>query len=276
MLERMARAERRFDAYGRPLTFRMSPLAGLSRDHRSSRSRRLAEFLGITRHALALDDALLEGVMDQIPMKDIGRFIGAARHGTPGARAMRPGCRRSSDPSSRKPACLSSSMTEAGFHRHLRSGPDLAGLFEVATMKPDAAKAYGRSAILSSLKWARIRGARHAWLQVEADNEVRHWTLPGSRLPGSIATTTANRQRRRLMGVPRLKRQAASCSSPPARWSTRMAGCSWPSGRKASQWPASGSSRAARWSRRNAGRYGDPRTCARNWASKPSRPAWRR
>jgi ribosomal protein S18 acetylase RimI-like enzyme len=25
--------------------------------------------------------------------------------------------------------------------------------------------------VLSSLKWARLRGAREAWLQVEADNE---------------------------------------------------------------------------------------------------------
>ena len=31
-------------------------------------------------------------------------------------------------------------------------------------------KGHGRRLVLSALKWARLRGARQAWLQVEADN----------------------------------------------------------------------------------------------------------
>jgi GNAT superfamily N-acetyltransferase len=31
---------------------------------------------------------------------------------------------------------------------------------------------YGRRLVLSGLKWAKLRGARVGWLQVEADNEV--------------------------------------------------------------------------------------------------------
>ncbi len=47
---------------------------------------------------------------------------------------------------------------------------DLAGLFEIATDEPVRGQGHGRQLILSALKWARLRGAREAWLQVGADN----------------------------------------------------------------------------------------------------------
>jgi len=47
---------------------------------------------------------------------------------------------------------------------------DLAGLFEIATTEAERGKGFGRRLILSALKWARLRGARQAWLQVEASN----------------------------------------------------------------------------------------------------------
>ena len=47
---------------------------------------------------------------------------------------------------------------------------DLAGLFEIATDAGERGKGHGRRLVLSALKWARLRGARQAWLQVEADN----------------------------------------------------------------------------------------------------------
>jgi ribosomal protein S18 acetylase RimI-like enzyme len=48
---------------------------------------------------------------------------------------------------------------------------DLAGLFEIATDLAERGKGHGRRIVLSALKWARLRGATEAWLQVEADNE---------------------------------------------------------------------------------------------------------
>ena len=36
--------------------------------------------------------------------------------------------------------------------------------------RPSAARATAAASLLSALKWARLRGARQAWLQVEADN----------------------------------------------------------------------------------------------------------
>ena len=46
----------------------------------------------------------------------------------------------------------------------------LAGLFEIATHPAERGKGFARRIVLSALKWARLRGARQAWLQVEADN----------------------------------------------------------------------------------------------------------
>ena len=47
---------------------------------------------------------------------------------------------------------------------------DLAGLFEIATDSGERRQGHARRLVQSALKWARQRGARFAWLQVEADN----------------------------------------------------------------------------------------------------------
>jgi ribosomal protein S18 acetylase RimI-like enzyme len=173
--ERIGRAARRFDAYGRPLVFRMSPLSGqaLSRHLDGLGWETLAESL--VMH-LPLEQAGVEHAMDQIPLKDIGRFISAAIkvHDMPAA--LRPGLSE----------IIGAIRAEAGLfvledegqalstaicvHDH-----DLAGLFEIATAAVEQGKGHGRRLIRSALKWARLRGARQAWLQVEASNEAaRH------------------------------------------------------------------------------------------------------
>ena len=110
--------------------------------------------------------------MDQIPLKDVGRFVdGGAR----GAAAPIRRCGRACPKSS------ASIQPEAGLFV-LEEGDeplatpicvhdgDLAGLFEIATDAGERGQGHGRRLVLSALKWARLRGARDAWLQVEADN----------------------------------------------------------------------------------------------------------
>jgi ribosomal protein S18 acetylase RimI-like enzyme len=41
----------------------------------------------------------------------------------------------------------------------------------MATETSRRGQGFGRRVLLSALKWAQARGARTAWLQVEADNE---------------------------------------------------------------------------------------------------------
>lgn len=168
--ERIARAARRFDAYGWPLTFRMSPLA----------SPRLGAYLdeqGWSRFdeslvmRVALTPEMVASALDQIPLKDMGRFISAAiaiRNVDP---ALRPGLSE----------IISLIQPEAGLFALEKDGQpvstaicvrdsDLAGLFEIATQESERGKGHGRRTILSALKWAQARGARQAWLQVEAAN----------------------------------------------------------------------------------------------------------
>lgn len=170
MKERIARAARRFDAYGRPLTFRMSPLAGaaLSAHLDSEGWERFSESLVM---AMPLSDETVAGAMSQIPLKDMHRFITAAIgvHGSDPA--IRPGLTE----------IISSIEPEAGLFvleeegKPVASGicvhdGELAGLFEIATVSGERRNGHGRRLVLSALKWAKLRGAGIAWLQVEADN----------------------------------------------------------------------------------------------------------
>ena len=170
--ERIARAERRFDAYGRPLTFRMSPLAGqtLSQYLDGEGWKRFSESLVM---AMPLTDDAVAGAMNQIPLKDMNRFITAAIRVHGADPAIRPGLTE----------IISSIEPEAGLFALEEEGApmasgicvhdgDLAGLFEIATARSERRNGHGRRLVLSALKWAKLRGASIAWLQVEADNEA--------------------------------------------------------------------------------------------------------
>jgi ribosomal protein S18 acetylase RimI-like enzyme len=169
--ERISRAGRRFEAYGRPLTFRLSPLSGPALSEYLDREgwSRLSESLVMR---LPLADAAVESALDQIPLKDISRFIGAALkvHGRDAS--LRAGLSE----------LIGAIQPQAGLFALERGDEplatlicvhdsDLAGLFEIATDKAARNQGHARQLILSALKWARLRGARQAWLQVEADNE---------------------------------------------------------------------------------------------------------
>ena len=171
--DRIARAKRRFDAYGRPLTFRMSPLSGVELERFFDREgwHRLAESLVMRA---PLDEDVVQGAMDQIPMKDMGRFISAAMK-THGLEAgIRPGLSEIVGSIQAEPGLF---VVENEDEQPLATAicvhdGDLAGLFEIATDASERGKGFGRRVVLSALKWARLRGAKQAWLQVEADNAV--------------------------------------------------------------------------------------------------------
>jgi hypothetical protein len=88
--ERIIRAARRFDAYGRPLMFRLSPLAGrgLVRHLEGEGWAAFGESLVMQ---LDLDNDAVHGAMDQIPMQDMSRFVGAAMETQAADPALRPG-----------------------------------------------------------------------------------------------------------------------------------------------------------------------------------------
>jgi len=170
--ERVSRAGRRFAAYGRPLTFRLSPLSGPQLTQFFDREgwAQLSESL-VMRASLE-HDVPIDAAMHQIPMKDVGRFLNAATIVHDFEPALRPGLSE----------IIAAIEPEAGLFVLEEQGEpvataicvhdgDLAGLFEIATGARERGKGHGRRVILSALKWARLRGAKEAWLQVEADNE---------------------------------------------------------------------------------------------------------
>jgi ribosomal protein S18 acetylase RimI-like enzyme len=167
---RIERIRRRFDSYGKPITFRLSPLSG----------RTLSRYLdeqGWSRFdtslvmRLDLDTARLENAADRIPLKDVGRFTAAAMrvHGL--EPAVRAGL--SEVIASIQPATGLFVLEDGGVPLAtlvcVHDG-DLAGLFEVATDPALRGRGLGRSIVVSALKWAKLRGARIAWLQVDAGN----------------------------------------------------------------------------------------------------------
>lgn len=171
LTERIARAARRFYAYGRPLTFRISPLAApaISTYLDNEGWSRLGESL-VMRAPLSRD--LVHEAIHQIPLKDIGRFITAAIDISSLDSALRPGLSE----------VINSIQPRTGLFVLEEDGApvstaicvhdgDLAGLFEVATREGKRGQGHGRRTLLSALKWAHGNGASQAWLQVEADNE---------------------------------------------------------------------------------------------------------
>ncbi len=167
---RLQRAGRRFAAAGRTLTLRISPLAphALS-DHLDALGwPRLSDSLVLR---LDLTEAAVADALDHIPLKDVGRFVKAAASLDGKGSAIETGLAE----------IIRSIEAEAGlFVLQQRVRPlaaavcvhdgDLAGLFEVAVGVAERRKGLGTRIVRSALRWARLRGAHVAWLQVEAEN----------------------------------------------------------------------------------------------------------
>jgi len=169
--QRIERAARRFKAYGRPLTFRISPLAAPAiSEHLDAEGWTAFGESKVMR--LPLSEPAVGSAVDQIPLKDLNRFVSAACEVHGYEAELRPGFTE----------IVSLIKAEAGlFVLEQDDVPvstaicvhdgALAGLFEVATAGKHRGKGYGRRMLLSALKWAFSRGARVAWLQVEEDND---------------------------------------------------------------------------------------------------------
>lgn len=168
---RVAKAERRFEAYGQRLTFRLSPLSGpILAGYFDSRG--WSTFSESIVMRLPLAEAPVKTAVDQVPIRDISRFTAAAAQAHGLDEPQRSGL---SELLGRIQPEIGLFVLESG-GRPVASAicvheNDLAGFFEIATNVAQRGKGYARHLVLSALKWAGSSGAREAWLQVEADNE---------------------------------------------------------------------------------------------------------
>lgn len=160
----------RFEAAGRKAVFRLSPLAPAALARHLGRSGWSAgkETLVMRADLHAMD---LDSVMAQIPMRDAARFLDAATRVRDHAPPIMKGLEK----------VLSAIRPETGLFLLEDEGRPLsslicvrdgsfAGLLEVATHVSARGRGYARRMVLAALKWARLRGASVAWLQVEAAN----------------------------------------------------------------------------------------------------------
>lgn len=170
---RVERAARRFSAYGRPLIFRQSPLAPPQLDAYFDAKgwRRFDETTVMMADIRKLD---LDAALDHLPVRELGRYVDAniLVHGRD--RSIKPGLTE----------VISSIRPASGWFviEEPDAGPvatalcvhdsDMAGIFEVATRSDRRNKGYGREVVTAALRWARMRGAEQAWLQVATTNEA--------------------------------------------------------------------------------------------------------
>lgn len=168
---RVEKAARKFESYGRPMIFRETPLA----------PRPLVEMLEadgwerfeeVIVKTLDLSQLELPDTLDHLPSHDVGRFVDAC-------------LRLESDDPVMKPALaeiLTAIKPSTGLFliEEPNDGPvaatlcvqdnDLAGIMLLAVAEECRGRGIGLEILSSALRWARMRGARTAWLQVLADN----------------------------------------------------------------------------------------------------------
>jgi len=168
---RIERAGERFKAFGRPLIFRQTPLAPIDLENMLDARgwRRFDETIVMIAE---LEDIPLEGAIDQLPVKDTGRWVDNIITMNDQNPELKPGL---SELIGSVHAHVGLFYTENSTHEPCSAAMcvqdnDLAGLFEVVTHPSYRNQGKGIEIVKASLLWAKKRGAKRAWLQVVAAN----------------------------------------------------------------------------------------------------------
>jgi len=168
---RLTKAQRKFEAYGRPMVVRETPLA--SPKHidllRERGWRCFDETIVMTADLVDLE---LPDMLDHLPSHDVGRFVDASLVVDEADPALKPALAE----------VVSGIKPPSGLFviEDMEAGPlattlcvqdnDLAGIMSVAVSPQHRRKGLGAEILTSALRWARMRSAKTAWLQVSADN----------------------------------------------------------------------------------------------------------
>jgi len=170
---RLEKAAKRFEAYGRPLMLRETPLAPPPLiEHIAGRGWSRFE----TVKVLSADLTRLElpEALDHLPSHDVSRFIDMSLAVTGEDPALKPALAEVLG--AIKPATGLFAIEKAP------DGPaavalcvqdnDLAGIMNFAVAEGFRRQGVGTEVLSSALRWARISGARSAWVQVVDTNSA--------------------------------------------------------------------------------------------------------
>ena len=185
---RIVRAARRFQGFGRPLVFRQSPLAPPELDNIFDAAgwRRFDETRVLI---LDLAKANLAGAVNQVPLQDVGRWIDRSIEMESFSVSVKPGLSEIiglvqgevglflSEDDDGVPLAAALAVRFGG----------LVGLFEIVSNPHLRRLGFGRRLLRNAMLWGRDRGARRAWLQVVSAND------PANRLYESEGFTEAYR-----------------------------------------------------------------------------------
>ncbi len=168
---RLQKAQRKFEAYGRPLVVRETPLAPavLMDLLRRQGWQCFEETLVMTADLAAIE---LPDTLDHLPSHDVGRFVDANLLVDRADPILKPAL--AEVVSGIKPPTGLLVIEDA------KVGPvattlcvqdnDLAGIMSLSVSDAHRRKGLGVEILASALRWARMRSARVAWLQVSATN----------------------------------------------------------------------------------------------------------
>ncbi len=173
MSARLEKAEQRFLEAGQTLAIRETPLAPpLLIEH--LRHSGWSRFETVSVMTVDIDNAVLPGTIDHVPLQDVERFSQAC---------VRLEASGSADPIVVQDI-LSRIRPAAGYFLidDLDRGPracvlcvqdnDLAGIQSLAVAPDARRKGLATELVSAALRWARLRGARTAWLQVSLKNDA--------------------------------------------------------------------------------------------------------
>lgn len=169
---RLEKAARKFESYGRPLLVRETPLMPKPMID-FLRSDGWECFEEVVVQTVDLAGLALPDTLDHLPSHDVGRFVDADLVVNDSNGALKPalaevvtaikpptGLFVIEDPVEGPKAVLLCVQDN-----------DLAGIMSLAVADRFRRQGLGREILSAALRWARMRGARIAWLQVEAGNE---------------------------------------------------------------------------------------------------------
>jgi ribosomal protein S18 acetylase RimI-like enzyme len=196
MAERLQHARNRFQSFGRPLIFRQSPLAPSELDVHLDREGwvRIEESIVMVAN---LDHVSFADAGQCEPVSDIGTWVDCFLELSEDEKTNKPGLVE----------VISNIAPNSGLFVSKRDDQpvsvlrcvqdnDLAGIFDVATGKAFKKRGFANALMKSALQWAKFSGARHAWLQVVADNE------PALRLYEAFGFQELYRYSYRIQSVP--------------------------------------------------------------------------
>lgn len=169
---RVRQAEHRFESFGRPFIFRLTPLAppSLPEYLEDSGWFSIEESIVMLAH---LGDIDLSDAVDQLPLQDAGLWVDAFIAMSGAERTLKPGLVE----------IISSTEPVTGLFLHAVNEDepasavrcvldrDIAGIFDLVSSPDFRRCGNARLIVASALAWAKRNGASQAWLQVVAANQ---------------------------------------------------------------------------------------------------------